>query len=213
MGEPRPRKIETKMDDQPVNPEATPGELLAQLVDELSILTRAKLELAFTRRSPQLRRLGLEAGVAMTAAAALFLAVAAFSLAGAQSLRYAMPTGCASAIIGLFWLAVAIVLMRFEHPRRLVRRLTNETSGDTVARSERDEAETEQAMKLNAERLATAFAGVVAEIAVNESVTVAEKLVGAVERESEGVVGGLAMALHAPSNAGRSLLGVLGHHS
>jgi putative superfamily III holin-X len=201
------------IDEQPPVAATMPGELFKRLVDELSVLMRSDLELAVARRSPQLRRLGIEAAVAVMAAAALFLAVGAFSWAVAQGLQHVLPSWCASAVVGSLWLSAAIILIRLDHPRRLLRRLANETTGDAVARTEQDRADTEQAMKTNAEQLVRAFAKVAAELAVDESVSELEKLAGAVEGESEGVVNGLAVALRAPSKAGRSLLDVVEHPS
>jgi hypothetical protein len=201
------------MDEQPKDAEGMPGELVARVVHELSALLRNDLELAVARQSRQVRRLLVQATLAVIAAGALLLAGAAFSSAGAQALGGTLPTWEASAIVGVVWLAAAVIITGLVGPRRLLYRFESETGADSVARIERERIEIEQAISIDAERFARIAARAAAESAVGESVSEVKKLAGAVHSRSDGIVNGLAATLPAPRSLGRGLLDALEHRS
>jgi hypothetical protein len=184
-------------------------ELLGQLAEELSVLVRSDLELAVAERGPQLRRLGVEFAVALPAAIAVFLAFAALGWAGGQGLAQVMPSWCASLVVAAFWALAAALLLRLDHPRRLLRRLSTETSGEAVGRATRDRSEAEQAVKATAERLGRAVAREVDERELHAPIDGAERLMGTAEHEGEDLLKEIVVALLAPGKAGLSLLEVM----
>lgn len=185
---------------------ATSDELLGELAHELSLLVRSDLELAAAEHGPQVRQVAMELGVALAAGAALLLALAAASWAAIQGLALAIPSWSASLIVALVWAVVAGLLVRLDHPRRLLHRLEEETSSRAIESAELRRSEAEQSVKATAERLGETVAREAAEREMKAGASAAERLAGAAEQEAEDVVKELLAALLAPGRAGISLL-------
>jgi hypothetical protein len=147
-----------------------------------------------------------EVAVALGAAVALLLALAAASLAAIAGLAQAMPSWAGALIVAAFWTVVALLLVRHDHPRRLLTRLRRETSDQALRSAEQARDEAEQQVKATAERLGKAVAREAAEHEVKAGVSAAEKLAGEAEHEVEDLLKELTVALLAPGKAGMSLL-------
>ena len=117
-----------------------------------------------------------------------------------------MPSWAAALIVAAFWAAVAALLLRLDHPRRLLVRLRQESGDQAVERAERHRDEAEQQVKATAERLGLAVAREAAEREIKVGVSAAERFVGTAEDEAEDVLKELIVALLAPGRAGISLL-------
>lgn len=185
---------------------ATSGELLGQLAHELSLLVRSELELAAAQQGPQLRRVATELVAALAAGAALLLALAAASLAAIQGLTLAMPAWGASLIVAAAWAAVAGLLLRLDHPRRLQQRLAEDTRHDAIASAERRRNEAEEAVKGTVERLGRAVAREGAQSELDAGVSATERMAGAAEQGAEDLVKEVIDTLLASGKAGISLV-------
>jgi hypothetical protein len=136
----------------------TSDELLGRVAHELSLLVRADLELAAAERAPQVRRISIELATALAAAVALVLALAAASLAAIQGLDTVLPSWAASLIVAGAWALVGLLLLRLDHPRRLLRRLSSDSTDRGIESARAARSEAERAVKTSAEKLAEAMA-------------------------------------------------------
>jgi Putative Actinobacterial Holin-X, holin superfamily III len=193
-------------DEQLEGTRESSDELLGQLAHEFSVLVRRDLQLTVAQHGRQLRHLAIEIAVALAAGAALLLTFAALSWAAVQGLEHAVPSWTASLIVAAAWALVAVVLLRLDHSRRLLRRLTEETRGRAIASAERDRRHAEEAVKVTAERLGEAVAREAAGRELKAGVSAAERLAAATEDEAEVALKELIVALLAPGKAGLSLL-------
>jgi uncharacterized membrane protein YqjE len=97
---------------EPKRPEASLGELVAEMSSDLSTLFRKEIELAKTEARDELRQAGKAGGMLGGAALAAWLALLLLSLALAWLLDQAMNTALAFAIVGVLWALAAIILQR-----------------------------------------------------------------------------------------------------
>jgi hypothetical protein len=193
-------------DDRPEGKQETSDELLGRLAHEFSVLVRRDLQLTVAQHGQQLRHLALETAVALAAAVALLLAFAALSWAAVQGLDHVVPSWTASLIVAAAWTLVAVALLRLDHPRRLLRRLTEETRERAITSAERDRRYAEEVVKATAERLGEAVAREAAERELKAGVSAAGRLAAAAEGEAEDALKELIVALLAPGKAGLSML-------
>ena len=187
-------------------PTETSNELLARLAHEVSVLLRSELELAVAGHGRQARHVAEEVAVALAAAVALFLALASASLAAIEGLSLAMASWAAAVIVAAVWSVAAVLLVSLDHPRRLFRRLSEESGLPAVERARRARAEAEHDVKATAERLGIALARESAERELRIGVTAAERLAGTAEEEAEDLVKEFVVAMLAPGKAGLSLV-------
>ena len=189
--------------------ETSAGERLGQLAEELSLLVRRYVELAAAERRPQLRRLGVELAAGLAVVLALLLSFVALSWAAVQGLASALPSWCASLVIAAVWGVVAVVLLRLDHPRQLIRRFSGDMSGDGLARAARERDAAEKAVRTMAEKLGEAVAREASERELRAPIDRAERLLAASEDDVDDRLKNIAVLLLAPGKAGLSLLDVI----
>jgi hypothetical protein len=97
---------------EPKRPEASLGELVAEMTSDLSTLFRKEIELAKTEARDELRQAGKAGAMLGGAGLAAWLALLLLSLALAWLLDQAMNTALAFAIVGVLWAVAAILLQR-----------------------------------------------------------------------------------------------------
>jgi cobalamin biosynthesis protein CobD/CbiB len=97
---------------QPKRPDASLGELVAEMTSDLSTLFRKEIELAKTEARDELRQAGKAGGMLGGSALAGWLALVLLSLALAWLLDQAMNTALAFAIVGVVWAVAAFILQR-----------------------------------------------------------------------------------------------------
>ena len=119
--------------EQAVDREKTAEELLGELAHELSLLVRSELEVAAAERGPWLHRIAIELAASLGAAVAMLLALGAASLAAVEGLRLVLPGWLAALVVAVGWLGITALLLRVDHPRRLWRRLRQQTYEQTMA--------------------------------------------------------------------------------
>jgi uncharacterized membrane protein YqjE len=103
---------EASQPTEPKRPEASLGELVAELTSDMSTLFRKELELAKTEARDELRQAGKAAGMLGGAGLAAWLALLLLSLALAWLLDQAINTALAFAIVGVLWAVAALILQR-----------------------------------------------------------------------------------------------------
>ena len=91
-------------------PDASTGELVSRLTDQLGEMVSTHLDLAKVEIKEEVRTAGKGAGFLGGGAAAGYLAVLLLSIAAAWGLAMVMPEGFAFLIIGVLWAIVAGVL-------------------------------------------------------------------------------------------------------
>ena len=124
--------------EQAVDREKTAEELLGELAHELSLLVRSELEVAAAERGPWLHRIAIELAASLGAAGAMLLALGAASLAAVEGLRPVLPGWLAALVVAVGWLGITALLLRVDHPRRLWRRLRQQTYEQTMATAYED---------------------------------------------------------------------------
>jgi hypothetical protein len=191
------------------SPEPSPGELLGQLAEELVLLVRNDLEVSAAHRGPELRRYGLEIAWTLVVSVAAVMALFALTYAAIAGLSRAIPTWAAALVLAGVWAAVAGLLLRIDHPRRLVMRLAAETRGDAVTHAAADRDAAEQTMRATAERFAEAVAREASARELRAPIERAEHLLKAAESETDDLLRSLAATLLAPGKAGLNLLEVV----
>ena len=184
----------------------TSDELLADLAHALTLLVRRDLELAVAEHGPQLRHVSIELVAALAAGMASLFALAALSWAAAQALTLAIPSWAASLIVAGAWAVVAGLLLLLDHPRRLLRRMSQATHDQTIESAEQNRRDAQHAVEHTAERLAQAVAREAAERELRRGISSAEELIETAEHETEDLLKELIVGLLAPGRAGISLL-------
>jgi hypothetical protein len=119
----------------------------------LSLLVRKDLELAAVQRAPELRRLAIEIAAALAAAVALFLTLGALSWAAFQGLAVAFEPWTAALIVAAAWTGVSILAISVDHPRRLLRRLRQQSHEEALSDALVERALAEQAVRSTAMEL------------------------------------------------------------
>ncbi len=97
---------------EPRRPEASLGELVAEMTSDLSTLFRKEIDLAKTEAHEELKQAGKAGGMLGGAAVAGWLALLLLSLALAWLLDEVMHIALALAIVGVVWGVAAFVLQR-----------------------------------------------------------------------------------------------------
>lgn len=92
---------------QPLEPNATMGELLGRVTDDFSQLVRTHVELAKAEIKEEVGRAGKGAGMVTGGAVAAFVALLMLSFALAWGLAEAIDAGWAFLLVGLLWAGVA----------------------------------------------------------------------------------------------------------
>lgn len=95
---------------QPIEPDASVGELLSRVTDDFSHLVRTHVELAKVEVKEEMSRAGKGAGMLAAAGVAGFLALLLLSFALAWGLAEVMDAGWAFLIVGLLWTIAAAIL-------------------------------------------------------------------------------------------------------
>jgi len=95
---------------EPLEAEASLGELFSRLTNDVSSLVSTQLELAKVEIKDEVTRAGKGAGMLTGGALAGYLAVTLLSFAVAWGLAAAIPAGWAFFIVGLVWAGVAAAL-------------------------------------------------------------------------------------------------------
>jgi uncharacterized membrane protein YqjE len=92
---------------EPLEPDASVGELLSRVTDDFSALVRTHVELAKVEVKDEVARAGKGAGMLTGGAIAGLFAVLMLSFALAWGLAELVDAGWAFLIVGLMWAAVA----------------------------------------------------------------------------------------------------------
>jgi uncharacterized membrane protein YqjE len=92
---------------QPIEPDASVGELLSRVTDDFSNLVRTHVDLAKVEIKEEVARAGKGAGLLTGGAIAGLYAVLMLSFAAAWGLAELVDAGWAFLIVGLVWAAVA----------------------------------------------------------------------------------------------------------
>jgi hypothetical protein len=167
--------------DEPVD------DLAGDLVDTLAVLIRRDLELAAARRGPEMRNAARELSAATISAAGLFLALAVVTFAIEQALVLVVRPWLAAAIVAGAWVCIAGLLIGFDLPWRIRRRL------DALGRDA-------------AARFARALASEVVQYERDELAHGAEHLRDTVEHETDVFLRELVSTLLAPGRRGIGLI-------
>ena len=189
-----------------VDRDETPEKLLGELAHELSLLVRSELELAAAERGPWLHRIAIELAASLGAGVALLLALGAASWAAVEGLRLVLPSWLAALVVAAAWGVITALLVRIDHPRRLWRRLTNQTHEQAMATAREDRSTAEAHVRGAAERLSHAISVEMRERELRAVIAGEKRLVSAGERDAEVVFKELMSILAAPGRAGVNLL-------
>ena len=192
--------------EQAVDPEKTAEELLGELAHKLSLLVRAELEVAAAERGPWLHRIALELAASLGAAVAMLLALGAASLAAMEGLRLVLPGWLAALAVAVVWGGITALLLRVDHPRRLWRRLRQQTHEQAMATALDDRSTAEADVRAAAERLSHAISAEMREREARAIIAGEKRIISAGERDAEVVLKELMSILAAPGRAGVNLI-------
>jgi hypothetical protein len=192
--------------EQAVDREKTAEELLGELAHDLSMLVRSELEVAAAERGPWLHRIAVELAASLGAALALLLALGAASLAAVEALRLVLPAWLAALAVAMAWAGITALLLRVDHPRRLWRRLRQQTYEQAMARAYEDRSAAEADVRATAERLSHAISAEMREREARAVIAGEQRLISTGERDAEVVLKELMSILAAPGRAGVNLL-------
>ena len=192
--------------EQAVDSEKTAEELLGELAHQLSLLVRAELEVAAAERGPWLHRIALELAASLGAAVAMLLALGAASLAAMEGLRLVLPGWLAALAVAVVWGGITALLLRVDHPRRLWRRLRQQTHEQAMATALDDRSTAEADVRAAAERLSHAISAEMREREARAIIAGEKRIISAGERDAEVVLKELMSILAAPGRAGINLL-------
>jgi hypothetical protein len=192
--------------EQAVDRDKTAEELLGELAHQLSLLVRAELEVAAAERGPWLHRIALELAASLGAAVAMLLALGAASLAAVEGLRLVLPGWLAALAVAVVWGGITALLLRVDHPRRLWRRLRQQTHEQAMATALDDRTTAEADVRAAAERLSHAISAEMREREARAIIAGEKRIISAGERDAEVVLKELMSILAAPGRAGINLL-------
>jgi len=147
-----------------------------------------------------------ELAAAVVSAAGLFLALAVVTFAIEQALTLVVRPWLAAAIVAGAWVCVAGLLLGFDLPWRLKRRLDALDSEETLEAALAGRAEAEAAARGAASKFARSLAAEVARDERDQLARSAQNLRETVERDTEAALRELLDALLAPGRAGIGLL-------
>jgi membrane protein implicated in regulation of membrane protease activity len=192
--------------EQAVDQDKTAEELLGELAHELSLLVRSELEVAAAERGPWLHRIAIELAASLGAAVAMLLALGAASLAAIEGLRLVLPGWLAALTAAVAWVGITALLLRVDHPRRLWRRLRQQTYEQTMATAYEDRSAAEADVRVTAERLSHEISAEMREREARAIIAGEKRLISTGERDAEVVLKELMSILAAPGRAGVNLL-------
>ena len=192
--------------EQAVDPEKTAEELLGELAHELALLVRSELEVAAAERGPWLHRIAIELAASLGAAVAMLLALGSASFAAVEGLRLVLPGWLAALAVAVAWAGITALLLRVDHPRRLWRRLRQQTYEQTMAKAAEDRGAAEADVRATAERLSHAIAAEMREREARAIIAGERRVISTGERDAEVVLKELMSILAAPGRAGVNLL-------
>jgi hypothetical protein len=192
--------------EQAVDSEKTAEELLGELAHQLSLLVRSELEVAAAERGPWLHRIAIELAASLGAAVAMLLALGAASLAAMEGLRLVLPGWLAALAVAVVWGGITALLLRVDHPRRLWRRLRQQTHEQAMATALDDRSTAEADVRAAAERLSHAISAEMREREARAIIAGEKRIISAGERDAEVVLKELMSILAAPGRAGINLL-------
>ena len=95
---------------QPLEPDASLGELLSRLTTDFSGLVSTQVELAKVEIKEEVAQAGRGAGFLTGGALAAYLAITLLSFAAAWGLDEVMPVAVAFLLVGVAWLIISAVL-------------------------------------------------------------------------------------------------------
>jgi hypothetical protein len=170
------------------------------------VLVRWELELSAARRAPQVRAASRELVAAVVSAAGLFLALAVVTFAIEQALTLAVRPWLAAAIVAGGWVCIAGLLLGFDLPWRLKRRLDELDSKETLEAAMAGRADAEAGAREAAARFARSLADEVVRHERDQIAQGAQNLRDTVERDTEAALREILDALLAPGRAGIGLL-------
>ena len=136
----------------------------------------------------------------------MLLALGAASLAAVEGLRLVLPGWLAALVVAVGWLGITALLLRVDHPRRLWRRLRQQTYEQTMATAYEDRSAAEADVRATAERLSHAIAAEMREREARAIIAGEQRLMSTGERDAEVVLKELMSILAAPGRAGVNLL-------
>lgn len=186
--------------DEPVD------DLAGDLVDTLAVLIRRDLELAAARRGPEVRAAARDFAAAAISIAGLFLALAVVTFAIEQALTLVVRPWLAAAIVAAAWVCVAGLLLGFDLPWRIRRRLDALGRDETIAAALDGRAAAEADARDAAGRFARALASEVVQYERDELAHGAEQLRDTVEHETDVFLRELVSTLLAPGRRGIGLI-------
>jgi Putative Actinobacterial Holin-X, holin superfamily III len=192
--------------EQAVDREKTAEELLGELAHQLSLLIRSELEVAAAERGPWLHRIAIELAASLGAAVAMLLALGAASLAAVEGLSLVLPGWLAALAVAVAWGGITVLLVRVDHPRRLWRRLRQQTHEQAMATALDDRGMAEADVRAAAERLSHAISAEMREREARAIIAGEKRLISTGERDAEVVLKELMSILAAPGRAGVNLL-------
>jgi hypothetical protein len=190
-----------------VQERATSGQLAGQLGDELARLLRCDAELAMAERMPEIRRAAGDAAVLAAGVVALLFALAGGSWAAALGIATEVPGWAAAlAVAGAWSLVAAVALFVYEHPRRLVSRLSDQTQAEVIQAAQAERSQAEQSLRVTAAQLAEALFHEAEARAMHSAASAVSHGVDEAEHEAGRLISQLADALREPGKAGHGLL-------
>ena len=192
--------------EQAVDSEKTAEELLGELAHQLSLLVRSELEVAAAERGPWLHRIAIELAASLSAAVAMLLALGAASFAAVEGLRLVLPGWLAALAVAAVWAGITALLLWVDHPRRLWRRLRQQTHEQAMATALDDRSRAEADVRAAAERLSHAISAEMREREARAIIAGEKRLISAGERDAEVVLKELMSILAAPGRAGVNLI-------
>jgi membrane protein implicated in regulation of membrane protease activity len=192
--------------EQAVDQDKTAEELLGELAHELSLLVRSELEVAAAERGPWLHRIAIELAASLGAAVAMLLALGAASFAAIEGLRLVLRGWLAALTVAVAWVGITALLLRVDHPRRLWRRLRQQTYEQTMATAYEDRSAAEADVRVTAERLSHEISVEMREREARAIIAGEKRLISTGERDAEVVLKELMSILAAPGRAGVNLL-------
>ena len=192
--------------EQAVDSEKTAEELLGELAHQLSLLVRSELEVAAAERGPWLHRIAIELAASLSAAVAMLLALGAASFAAVEGLRLVLPGWLAALAVAAVWAGITALLLRVDHPRRLWRRLRQQTHEQAMTTALDDRSRAEADVRAAAERLSHAISTEMREREARAIIAGEKRLISAGERDAEVVLKELMSILAAPGRAGVNLI-------
>ena len=180
--------------------------LVGDLAHQVSVLVRKDLELAAVQRAPEIRQLAIEVAAALAAAVALFLTLGALSWAAFQGLDVAFKPWTAALIVAAAWMAISLLAISVDHPRRLLRRLRKGSHEGALSDALVERELAEQAVRTTAKELRHELGQEARERERQILTEAGHRVVHATERDMETLLKEILGVLGAPGRVGINLL-------